>query len=1318
MVGPCDAGTPAPHTHTVTLWLENLFDVGGSQIPPGEWDNPCPTGGAAPGCSLEFQCSENEDVAVTFNLTVMRDANQGFFDVAVNFEDVFCSAKLDCSYDENHNGNVDPGEEIKMLFNGQTRDYTAIIGLACTAGPSDNDTTTLHLSDVRVRCDGTAMQLTSAEPILCAPDGTVLGFGFGFLNQGLYGIPAGSLAAIGFRMIDNATAPWGYQYEPFTLPSPGSVWGFGGGDQPFEGFFPQAFTGNFTSAGNVTGPRIAGLLMDMQPGQTMETAFSGMRPAIGWIPPTSQGDVTFQAVLENPASVSMVTSFHISGGNGAWLVAIQDMKSENPWGPPVAWHLTPILAHIDDVENGVPGSPPSLVGTILGDLGSGVCRVDLVKDDLAVGSCPLGADRRNVVWDFNDAPVNNAYVAIQLPQFVLPNVNPATDWVTRGTAGGVIGIPNETTLIAENLYYSHTGAAPGGMPIAQLSATVYTRASSAFSWTTASASHLEIASAMQVEGRDSGWDLPWRDDISAYGHDFMVITAQVWNAGGGVADRRNLVLATPADEDFTSPLLTWSEMSTAFGTELLDYATGLTSIVNPATGTLKRYAVGTHYGVTSPTAVIWPLPDAGDLPANQGGVGVLSTITLPAPAGIGEFHYHMASWHHRLSGPTGEERVAIVGGISNDMERSLANVAWFLEYDAGAAGNVTIGEPQFMASANGEDLSYMDSMRSGETFGWWTEQGGPGNSSYDRRIRVGEVDRDWDAQAQRCDKLFANGFSAPTNGPNGGGGRDVDSGYVFEPSYSTADPAALDSNYPLAEPSPLERRFDKRGRRNMVDTTDAAGRVFTTVIGITEATGEPFVGGLRYATPTSTPVPITDPGFTQYDGLAVQGFLDNSTAGQYGLAMFANVDGVDASPIVDAGLAIVDVALATGAVTVKEALTPPAGWSVNLSRLDATTGILVAGTSDEQSLGGGSWFDVWNPSHFVFFKPTTSFTFTGWSNFGEQYPSGGSPNGYENAIRMSNPECTSCTGDACMTCQVLDVRDGKAVAKCTPTILCDDLPGYYFWDLLATPSGGAIGSTRLGDPTAAALDPDYTSGTRNPSDSQEFGVFLTTVGDTYPVFMASYGYVVPPQGMDPEMNEAAVVVWPMTSATAFGAPVVFFKGSPGGWFSALDGYIFGVVYDEENGANLQRPMVLKEPATFAGATTPNSWLRWSSLSIPGQTVTNIMLANPLPGRDLFYGTYETGTGPALPFVAELSGTNSTIQQAFGNPAALGATIPSATQWETNGYAWVRFAAAASPKAQPAGMVTINGNPANVVVWNIPDDLTAPIEFTERGIRRP
>jgi len=156
-IGPCDA-TEADSTdgktalNRVTVWVDGLYDDAGADI--GDYRNPC----AWPdGCELSFECTENEDVLVTFDLTIMRSANQGFFDIGVNFEDVFCSAKADTCYPG------DPATPIELLGHsgraGATdadadgRYRTGVSALACTAGPGA-ESTVLRMSAVEIVCAG------------------------------------------------------------------------------------------------------------------------------------------------------------------------------------------------------------------------------------------------------------------------------------------------------------------------------------------------------------------------------------------------------------------------------------------------------------------------------------------------------------------------------------------------------------------------------------------------------------------------------------------------------------------------------------------------------------------------------------------------------------------------------------------------------------------------------------------------------------------------------------------------------------------------------------------------------------------------------------------------------------------------------------------------------------------------------------------------------------------------------------------------------------------------------------------------------------
>jgi len=190
-IGTCDADTPNPNNNlnyvklvlnTVEVQpgrgslpadIKNILDDQATVAISGDGDadfeNPCL--GTA-GCVLSFECLENADVQVEFNLTIMADADQGFFDIAVNFEDIFCSGKYDTCYATDDAGtDIDESKWVELLFgddataatpvDGPGRDRTGVLALACTGGPDtaaagnregiDYDTT-LHYSQVTLTC--------------------------------------------------------------------------------------------------------------------------------------------------------------------------------------------------------------------------------------------------------------------------------------------------------------------------------------------------------------------------------------------------------------------------------------------------------------------------------------------------------------------------------------------------------------------------------------------------------------------------------------------------------------------------------------------------------------------------------------------------------------------------------------------------------------------------------------------------------------------------------------------------------------------------------------------------------------------------------------------------------------------------------------------------------------------------------------------------------------------------------------------------------------------------------------------------------------
>jgi hypothetical protein len=159
-VGTCDASPLASEdssrVNSVTLWVDALHDTTGAYLAadgPEGWQDPCPDG-----CTLAADCVEQRDTTVVFDLTILRQANQGFFDIGVTFDDIFCSAKLDC---------VKPdGEPIRLLHHPDSglRDQTAVVAFACTSGVGGPSTVLLH-DDVLILCEaGTTVLDVSVGP--------------------------------------------------------------------------------------------------------------------------------------------------------------------------------------------------------------------------------------------------------------------------------------------------------------------------------------------------------------------------------------------------------------------------------------------------------------------------------------------------------------------------------------------------------------------------------------------------------------------------------------------------------------------------------------------------------------------------------------------------------------------------------------------------------------------------------------------------------------------------------------------------------------------------------------------------------------------------------------------------------------------------------------------------------------------------------------------------------------------------------------------------------------------------------------------------
>ena len=159
-VGPCDAGAGVEQ-NTVRVWVVGVYaapvsalgsfaagavgDATGEALPFES-----PTGTGAP-LEREVTCAANADVAVQFDVALMRPAQQGFFDVAVSFNDLFCSAKFDCCVEDPETGAC--AEDLALLFGADgARGATVVLGFACTAGARVGVETELYLDALELDC--------------------------------------------------------------------------------------------------------------------------------------------------------------------------------------------------------------------------------------------------------------------------------------------------------------------------------------------------------------------------------------------------------------------------------------------------------------------------------------------------------------------------------------------------------------------------------------------------------------------------------------------------------------------------------------------------------------------------------------------------------------------------------------------------------------------------------------------------------------------------------------------------------------------------------------------------------------------------------------------------------------------------------------------------------------------------------------------------------------------------------------------------------------------------------------------------------------
>jgi len=183
-VGPCEADASP---NTVRVWVVGVYADDITTANAGAFAAGAATGaGAVTGTALSFQnpttvatpltrqvaCASNADAAVQFDVALMRPAQQGFFDVAVSFNDVFCSAKLDCCQPGGDGVcATDGSEDIELLFDATgARARTIVLGLACTAGTASDVDTALYMDPIALDCDVSSTSASFVADVTLNPD--------------------------------------------------------------------------------------------------------------------------------------------------------------------------------------------------------------------------------------------------------------------------------------------------------------------------------------------------------------------------------------------------------------------------------------------------------------------------------------------------------------------------------------------------------------------------------------------------------------------------------------------------------------------------------------------------------------------------------------------------------------------------------------------------------------------------------------------------------------------------------------------------------------------------------------------------------------------------------------------------------------------------------------------------------------------------------------------------------------------------------------------------------------------------------------------
>ncbi|MCA9519141.1 MAG: hypothetical protein KC635_29600, partial [Myxococcales bacterium] len=138
---PCHPDAPQ---HRIALALDSLETVAGKLVSGVDFDNPAPLDAPV---EVGRTCVAGDVVPVRFELAPARRTSTGFFDVAVEWDDLLCRARLACDADPD-------SKVVPVLVDPLTGEPgpTALLELACAAPPGDP--VVLYMSTVLVRCGG------------------------------------------------------------------------------------------------------------------------------------------------------------------------------------------------------------------------------------------------------------------------------------------------------------------------------------------------------------------------------------------------------------------------------------------------------------------------------------------------------------------------------------------------------------------------------------------------------------------------------------------------------------------------------------------------------------------------------------------------------------------------------------------------------------------------------------------------------------------------------------------------------------------------------------------------------------------------------------------------------------------------------------------------------------------------------------------------------------------------------------------------------------------------------------------------------------